>query len=375
MSAWRWDLFCTVVDNFGDIGVCLRLARQLVHEHGAAVRLWVDDIESYRQLAGMQATEPVGLEVRHWQTDPVPNASADVVVVGFSCRLPDAYLAGMVARAQRPVWINLEYLSAEAWVEGCHRLPSPHPRLPLVERFFYPGFTARTGGLIREEGLLHLRDAFRADADAQAASWRALQTPPPPPSALRVSMFSYETPAAPALLQAWAEGSRPVWCGVPSGRVWQSLTPWVGEVLAVGQVMRRGNLLLAPLAFVDQDGYDRLLWACDLNIVRGEDSFVRAQWAGRPFVWHIYPQDDAVHIDKLDAFLDRYEASMPAAQSSANRQMQLAWNHGAQAGPAWDQFAAALPELTIHAEGWCRELAAQKGLAAALVDFAKSELK
>ncbi|MBY0444112.1 MAG: elongation factor P maturation arginine rhamnosyltransferase EarP, partial [Burkholderiales bacterium] len=38
----RWDIFCRVIDNYGDIGVCWRLARQLSFEHGFAVRLMVD---------------------------------------------------------------------------------------------------------------------------------------------------------------------------------------------------------------------------------------------------------------------------------------------------------------------------------------------
>ena len=45
-----WDIFCTVVDNYGDIGVCWRLARQLAAEHGFAVRLWVDDLASFARL-------------------------------------------------------------------------------------------------------------------------------------------------------------------------------------------------------------------------------------------------------------------------------------------------------------------------------------
>ncbi|HET9045379.1 MAG TPA: elongation factor P maturation arginine rhamnosyltransferase EarP, partial [Casimicrobiaceae bacterium] len=42
MAAQRWDVFCKVVDNFGDAGVCWRLARQLVAEHDLAVTLWID---------------------------------------------------------------------------------------------------------------------------------------------------------------------------------------------------------------------------------------------------------------------------------------------------------------------------------------------
>lgn len=375
MNALRWDIFCAVVDNYGDIGVCLRLARQLVREHGAHVRLWVDELASYRKLAAGEGREPDGLTLHHWHADMAPNAVADVVVAGFCCRLPEAYLHAMAARSPRPLWINLEYLSAESWVEGCHRLPSPHPRLPLVERFFYPGFTPRTGGLIREAGLLAARDAFRADAVAQARCWQVLQTPPPLPGALRVSMFTYESAALPRLLETWAAGSRPVWCGVPLGRAWNSVVSWLGYMPKRGELVQRAQLQLAPLAFVTQDDYDRLLWSCDLNFVRGEDSFVRAQWAGRPLVWHIYPQEEAAHRVKLDAFLDRYAAGLPAAAASALRALHTDWDDEVLSAEAWPRFEEALPALAGHALQWAEALAGQEDLASALVKFVKSELK
>ncbi|GAA5178925.1 elongation factor P maturation arginine rhamnosyltransferase EarP [Niveibacterium umoris] len=379
MTEWRWDIFCTVIDNYGDIGVCWRLARQLASEHRAEVRLWVDDLASCRRLLGMCAddggTPQPGVVVCHWRPGSVPEALADVVVAGFTCRLPEAYLAAMAARARPPVWITLEYLSAEDWVEGCHLLPSPHPRLALTEFFFYPGFTAKTGGLLREAGLIEARERFRADAAAQAENWALLGTDAPAPEALRVSLFAYENPAVASLLATWAEGGRAVWCGVPEGRIWQSVAQWLGQPLETGGAVRRGNLTLAPLAFVDQPAYDRLLWSCDLNFVRGEDSFVRAQWAGRPFIWHIYPQDDAAHLVKLDAFLDRYVEGLAQPDAAAVRRIQHAWNAGADMTQAWADFGAALPSLNAHADAWCAQQAAAPDLASVLAQFTKTKLK
>ena len=82
-----------------------------------------------------------------------------------------------------------------------------------------------------------------------------------------------------------------------------------------------GALTVRVLPFVSQPDYDKLLWACDLNFVRGEDSFVRAQWAGKPFIWHIYPQDKNLHHVKLRAFLQRYAADI---ESLSN--FSLFWN-------------------------------------------------
>jgi uncharacterized repeat protein (TIGR03837 family) len=63
---------------------------------------------------------------------------------------------------------------------------------------------------------------------------------------------------------------------------------------------------LHVIPFIAQDDHDKLLWSCDINFVRGEDSSVRAQWAARPFVWHLYPQSEQAHLAKLRAFTDRY---------------------------------------------------------------------
>ena len=168
-----WDIFCSVVDNYGDIGVTWRLARQLVAEHGLAVRLWVDDVQAFVRLCPQadpqQPTQKQqGVEVRHWPVDWLPVEPADVVIEAFACQLPQSYITAMAAREQKVLWLNLEYLSAEAWVAGCHALPSLQAG-GLSKFFFFPGFTAGTGGLLRERDLIAQRQAFQADAQARHA--------------------------------------------------------------------------------------------------------------------------------------------------------------------------------------------------------------
>lgn len=377
MRKKNWDIFCKVVDNFGDIGVCWRLARQLAAEHELRVRLWVDDLESFRRLCpeidpSLKAQTQRGVLVRHW-TSPFPDADvADVVIEAFACELPASYLAAMVAKAARetqPVWINLEYLSAEAWVTDCHGLPSPHPRLPLLKHFFFPGFVAGTGGLLREAGLLQERDAWRADS---GALWEGLGLPPPRPDETSVSLFCYENPALPELLKLWAASAEAIRCLVPEGRPLARAAACFGrESLKPGQTLRQGNLTLHALPFVAQEHYDHLLWACDLNFVRGEDSFVRAQWAARPLVWHIYPQEDEAHSRKLDAFLDLYCASLPPPAATACRGFWQAWNQGRGVAAAWPAHWNQRLALAAHASSWAEELARTDDLASNLVIFCK----
>jgi uncharacterized repeat protein (TIGR03837 family) len=376
----EWDIFCTVIDNYGDIGVCWRLARQLVAEHGVKVRLWVDELASFAKICaqidperGGQSVQ--GVEVRHWTNEFPSVVPGDVVIEAFACQLPESFIAAMADRQRPPIWINLDYLSAEAWVSGCHTLPSPHPRLALTKYFFFPGFDQTTGGLLRETGLAAERQAFSASPEQQAALWSRLGQSPPPAEALRVSLFAYENPALFDLLASWARGERRVCCLAPVTRTLAAIEQFAGQSLHAGDVVRRGALEIRLLPFVAQPDYDRLLWSCDVNLVRGEDSFVRAQWAARPLLWQIYPQHEAAHQVKLAAFLDRYCAGLPEAAASAVRALHRQWNAAGRIGAdSWAQYLAALPELRCHAELWEKNLSKQEDLCASLFRFCLSKL-
>ena len=145
----RWDIFCRVVDNYGDGGVCWRLARQLAAEHGLAVTLWIDDVATLARIE--PALDPRrddqiarSVRVRRITAPRSPPRSSNPMSSSkpSAAACPTPYRDAMAARPRPPVWINLEYLSAEAWVESAHALPSPHPRLPLTCWFYFPGFTA-----------------------------------------------------------------------------------------------------------------------------------------------------------------------------------------------------------------------------------------
>ena len=367
------DIFCSVVDNYGDIGVCWRLARQLAGERGQGVRLWVDDLSTFARL--LPAIDPElerqvcqGVEVRRWRRDFPAVAPGDVVVEAFACELPETFVAAMAARSPAPRWINLEYLSAEDWVTGCHGLPSPHGA--LLKYFFFPGFVPGTGGLLLEDGLLQERDAFQADEGARAAFWQGLGVPLPRAGELRVSLFSYANVATLDLLEAWIASERPVTCLVPEGTATAALvSAEFGCGATAGSAARRGGLEVRILPFLSQPDYDRLLWACDLNCVRGEDSFVRAQWAARPFIWHIYPQEEDAHHVKLEAFLDLYCAALPADAAAAVRACWRGWNGMAQGADAWSRLEPQLPLLRNHGVAWAQRLAALGSLAANLEIF------
>ncbi len=369
----RWDIFCTVVDNFGDIGVTWRLARQLVAEHSVRVRLWVDDLRAFERLCPEIDTQLAqqwqqGVEVRQWLVEWLPIDAADVVIAAFACQLPASYMDAMAARAQPPLWLNLDYLSAEDWVVGCHGLPSVKYR-HVQKYFFFPGFRQDTGGLLRERGLLERRRKFQQDASAQREFLQGLGVDRAPGSQL-ISLFAYENAGLASWLDCLASDSTPSHMLVPEGRILGDVERWLGvEGLAAGDVHVRDGLTVQVLPFVRQDQYDLLLWSCDFNAVRGEDSFVRAQWAGRPLLWHIYRQDEDIHLDKLEAFLTLYTKGLTRPASEAISGLWRAWNTGVTMTDHWLATRKHSPELQQHAEAWCLEQALQDDLAAALVQF------
>ncbi len=352
--ALHWDVFCRVVDNYGDVGVCWRLARDLA-ERGQRVRLWLDDTSV---LAWMAPTAAPGVEVCDWSEPLRECEPGDVVIEAFGCSLPEAWLRRMAARQPAPVWINLEYLSAEAYVECSHGLRSPQfagPAAGLDKWFFYPGFTPRTGGLMREPHLLD--DQARFDPTA----WLASHGFAPAPGERIVTLFCYDNPALPDVLASLAR--TPCVLLAAPGAAAERLKTLLGADIRLGAL--RAQLL--PL--LTQTEFDRLLWASDLNFVRGEDSFVRAQWAGQPFVWHIYPQHDEAHAVKLDAFLDLFLASASLELAADTRACWRAWN-GLQAWPqqGFDIWRLAEEQRPLVRQ-WREELLAQTDLSSQLLSF------
>jgi uncharacterized repeat protein (TIGR03837 family) len=164
---------------------------------------------------------------------------------------------------------------------------------------------------------------------------------------------------------------------VPESRALPEISAWFGldSQPVPGSRLARGALTLHVLPMLDQDEYDRLLWACDLNFVRGEDSFVRAQFAARPMVWQIYRQEEEAHFAKLEAFLDLYCADMEPELATLTRDAWRAWNRESGLAALWPAWLDALPALGRHAKMWCDHLAEQSDLASNLLIFCKKKLE
>jgi uncharacterized repeat protein (TIGR03837 family) len=373
-----WDIFCTVVDNYGDIGICWRVARQLVHEHGQTVRLWVDDLDTFHRICpevdpvlGGQAV--AGVDIRRWSQAMPEVRPNDVVVEAFACRVSESFLRAMAAREPRPVWINLEYFSAEAWVAEHHALSSLHPRLALTQYFFIPGIGPGTGGLLGSPAELARLAAFQADAAARRGFWAEWGLEDD--AALKLSLFAYDNPAIPGLIEALRQAGRPLCLLVPEGKALGQVTTSLGVAgLKAGDSKCLGDLTVRVLPFMEQARYDKLLWACDVNFVRGEDSFIHAQHTGRPLVWQAYVQEGGAQWPKINAFLGRYANGLSAPAEAALREAWRTWNAGENRPQAWTAWLAHLQEYEAHARIWAGKLQGWPNLVDELVKFAFSRV-
>jgi uncharacterized repeat protein (TIGR03837 family) len=345
----HWVIFCCVVDNHGDLGVCWRLSVQLAIR-GKNVTLYVDDSQALNWMAPQGFT---GVNVLPWPVDTTALFSdfptAWVVIEAFGCNIPVVYQTAMASWPHVPVWINLEYFSAEAVAERNHGLPSPvthGPAKGLTKWFFYPGLSDKTGGVL----------APGSDVLSKATLKTPLTNTGDNNTALRICVFCYE----PASLGLWLAQltylERPVHLSVTAGRATHAVR------LAMARLAQAAKLDVTELPYLSHTAFDQLLATQDLNLVRGEDSLVRAIWAGKAFLWQIYPQDDGAHHLKLDAFLKASRAPQVVVQA------HLAWNADtATTLPALDPET--LQIWTEWAIGLRHELSLQTNLLTRLESF------
>ncbi|MFC3034247.1 elongation factor P maturation arginine rhamnosyltransferase EarP [Pseudoalteromonas fenneropenaei] len=361
---FTWDIFCDVIDNFGDIGVTWRLAKQLAARDLGSVRLWVNDLNSFGamlpEIVGKQSGYHAGVQIQYWSEDFDSHViPAKYVIEAFACTLPACYQTQMPTHSL--IWLNLEYLSAEDWVEGCHGLPSGLQAVPKF--FFFPGFTERTGGVVIEQDYQQRQNAFN-----EPKFWQRLGIPDRQNDELRVSIFTYENRAWPSLLQVWQQHVGLVRLLVPKGRALTSLLPLFSQQIAADHWVL-GNIHLHVIPFTRQEAYDELLWACDFNFIRGEDSFVRAQLAAKPFVWHIYPQDEDAHIEKLSAFFNLFDCPVDAVT-----QLQLTFNREQDCFTTLTQATNSWSKWQQHCQHWATLQIKSDDLVSRVVKFLNSKI-
>lgn len=360
------DIFCEVVDNFGDAGVCWRMARILNKEQNWRIRLFCSDLGTLAKIAtkidpllSEQTVEQI--TVLPWEAAQTASPS-QIVIETFGCRIPESFENRIASTQPTPLWINVEYLSAEDWVKDWHGLPSPHPRLPVTKYYFYPGFTEGTGGVLFE------KDYLQKETQLTARRKELLESISADPNAeFTLFLFCYPGPWLEMLANALRKDQRPVQLLAAPGKAREAFE----NCLLPNDYF----LKLVELPYVDQPDFDNWLWVSDSLIVRGEESFVRAQLSAKPFIWNIYPIQTGEHLEKLSAFADCQKAYL-GEKSALWKAINIAWNKGDPAFiPLWSQWRNSQSELANSALLWRKHLFSLNSLTNNICNFAKNKLE
>lgn len=362
-TMFSFDIFCRVIDNFGDAGVCWRLANELSSPpYQAQVRLWIDDLHTLQKITQLAIAPPLhapplsyyirpNLSIHQWPDPkllhsfhwPRPHS---IIVETFASGIP----AGIQQQlTNQHLWIILDHLSAEPWVEECHAVPSYLGTSQPKKYFFYPGFTPKTGGLLRHPKLLSQINDWQTRS--RYWQWRQLA------HHIKIDehtiqrlchsqvffIFQYNHAPLIDLINFLTLQNRPTTLLFTADQ--DSLYQSAQHVLHTYSHHDSANNIKEPklsciqLPFVSQALFDRLLWSSDFNLVRGEDSWIRALWAQKPFLWQPYPQSQALHVHKLQAWLQL--TPLPYAA----RLLISQWNNPA---PVKINFSALHPTVLQH---------------------------
>ncbi|MCR4580454.1 MAG: elongation factor P maturation arginine rhamnosyltransferase EarP [Treponema sp.] len=279
-------ILCKVVDNFGDIGVCYRLARQLKKiEPSNHISLIVQGLDSFHNInnkidetKSFQVVDD--LEVYDWNANDFcfekfsenDGEKLAIILECFQCGRPE-WMEEILfeKKLERTVHIiMIDYLTAEKYAEDFHCLKSLTRSAKVQKVNFMPGFTSKTGGLIIDDG------------------WEAL---PERNEHGPLLFFMYDNEWLP-LANAIRDTGKSVLIGQGKGR--DSF---------IDACSRSGLRDLEILPFMNQNQWDLMMKSTSALFIRGEESLSRACLSGIPFVWQAYPQTEEYQLVKMEALL------------------------------------------------------------------------
>ena len=281
------DIFCQVIDNYGDVGVAYRLAREFKRVYpNKKLRFVINQIE---ELNLIRKSEDIEI-ILYKDISKIEN-SADLIIESFGCEIPKEYMDKALKNVK--LIINLEYFSAEKWVDDFH-LQESFLGGNLKKFFFIPGLSEKSGGILLDNEFLERKKKVEANKEYYLEKFGIKEK-----YDLIGSVFSYEKNFD-SLIEELKKLNKKVILLILSEKTQKNFIKYFDN----------GNnydkIKFVKLPFFTYDKYEELLALCDFNLVRGEDSFVRALLLGKPFLWHIYPQDENTHIKKLESFLEKY---------------------------------------------------------------------
>lgn len=310
------DIFCEIIDNFGDIGVVYRLAKELKNLYGdrVEIRVFLNRVDEFisinkkAKLVEYQEIDGIVYITNEYLAKNICTFSpANVIIEAFGCNILEEYLER--AKEESSLLINLEYLSGEDWIEDIHLMESPLGAPKLKKYFFMPGFTEKTGGVIVDSLFLDRKKSVLKNKDMYLNKY----IPEIEKEDYFIgTIFSYEKNFLP-LLDVLIENKRKnclLILGEKSQTSIKSIIQDLDGVTSKDDIYQYRNIMFKFMPFLEQEEYEELINLVDYNFVRGEDSFVRALLTGKPFIWHIYLQDEMAHMDKIEGFVGKYRDTL-----------------------------------------------------------------
>ena len=281
------DIFCQVIDNYGDVGVAYRLAREFKRVYlNKKLRFIINQME---ELNLIKKSEEI--EIITYQDISKIENSADLIIESFGCEIPKEYMDRALKNSK--LIINLEYFSAEDWVDDFH-LQESFLGENLKKYFFIPGLSKKSGGILLDNEFLERKKKVTKNKRYYLKKIGINEK-----YDLIGSVFSYEKNFD-FLIEELKKLDKKILLLILSEKTQKNFIKYFDNVNNYDKIK------FVKLPFFTYDKYEELLALCDFNLVRGEDSFVRALLLGKPFLWHIYPQEGNTHIKKLESFLEKY---------------------------------------------------------------------
>lgn len=308
------DIFCEIIDNFGDIGVVYRISKELKKIfQNVRIRMVLNRLEEFKainkKVKDIDFQEIDGLicvTEKYVKENAETFGTADVFIEAFGCNVPEEYIKR--AKENSKLWINLEYLSGEKWIEDFHLCESLIDSKTLKKIFYMPGFSEKSGGVIIDSGFLERKEYGKNNREEVLKKYF--------PNVdikdkLIGTVFSYEKNFD-NLLEVLKDYERETLLILMGEKTQKSFSEILQKKLRenFGKIIKYGKITMMYADFLSQEEYEEVISAADFNFTRGEDSFVRGILLEKPFMWHIYLQEEKAHMDKIKAFTERFRESV-----------------------------------------------------------------
>jgi len=306
------DIFCSVIDNYGDIGFIYRFAKEYkLARNNSRVRVFIDDLKSLSHinksidvnLAYQEVKGVFYIDLKISESDFLSKIDmADFIIEAFGFDIPSYYLDKI--KISSSLIINLEYLSAENWVSSYHKKESLLNFDRVKKYFFMPGLNSDSGGLVLDSSMKENCYKMIKDRVYYFESLINNENFIYNDDLIIGSIFSYEKNFSNLIRDLLSEKDKRFVLIITKGKSEESFRYLLNSD---ENYIKKDNIELFFIDFLEQEEYDILLNICDFNFVRGEDSFARAILSGKPFLWHAYMQEDNYQLVKVKAFLDEYK--------------------------------------------------------------------